>query len=418
METTARLNNVLIFFSLTLIFSQAGCIPGDGVQGNPLRYIDNGDGTITDLNTMLMWEKKVGVEGDRGCVFDPHYVNSSCTFQQATGPWIDELNVEGGTGYAGYNDWRLPHVKELLSIVDFSRCSAGDERPDCADPAAIHPIFGPTDGSPDGLYWSFTNVQTQDEDPKAYSVLFYAGKREANTNQVSPPKLKTAAAPVRAVRDVLRAVGGRSFPGDGVRGNPLRYLDNGDGTVTDLNTMLMWERKVEGVGGAITCLSSSHLHIVNSRCAFEETASWIKMLNGEGDTGYAGYKDWRLPHIKELQSIADYSRCGSPPDAPLPDCVDAAAIDPDLGPTRLSFYWSSTLDPYDPNKQVFGVGFIGGGVTMLAKVDDDGINSRPVRAVRDVRVNRVRLFPRVTSGSLGAPAERSTSRKNFEEHDP
>src|SRR6266446_5061606 len=83
--------------------------PGDGVQGAPLRYQDNGDGTITDLNTGLTWEKK-GSGGDAStCLTDLHGVNSACTWAQATGAWIDAVNAEGGTGFAGHSDWRLPN---------------------------------------------------------------------------------------------------------------------------------------------------------------------------------------------------------------------------------------------------------------------------------------------------------------------
>jgi len=113
-----------------------GAFPGDGVTGPALSYWDNGDGTITDLNTRLMWEKKV--EGS-GCL---HCMDDVYTQFPGTGMWINDVNVEGGTGFAGHNDWRLPNVRELHSIVDY-----GEALP------AIHPAFGPTAAS---SYWSST----------------------------------------------------------------------------------------------------------------------------------------------------------------------------------------------------------------------------------------------------------------------
>ncbi len=50
--------------------------------------------------------------------------------------WLDAINAEGGTGYAGHNDWRIPNVRELQSIVDYGLL-----------PPIIDPIFGPTAGT-------------------------------------------------------------------------------------------------------------------------------------------------------------------------------------------------------------------------------------------------------------------------------
>ena len=92
----------------------------DGVvkAGGALSYQDNGDGTITDLNTGLMWEKKSmdGTDHDVTKVFP-----WSSLFQATIWDWIDAINTEvaNGIGFAGFNDWRIPNVKELQSIVNY-----------------------------------------------------------------------------------------------------------------------------------------------------------------------------------------------------------------------------------------------------------------------------------------------------------
>jgi hypothetical protein len=148
------------------------------------------------------------------------------------------------------------------------------------------------------------------------------------------------------------------FPGDGVIGTPLIYEDCGDGTVVDLNTGLMWEQKVEG-GGETTCLTA--LHGVDSECDwFEATGEWIDAVNAEG---YAGYSNWRLPHVKELASIVDYS-------------VSEPAIDPVFGPTKSRSHWSATSQAGYP-EDAWLVSFWLGNVRPLEKAE-----RKYVRAVR------------------------------------
>jgi hypothetical protein len=63
-------------------------------------FVNNGDGTVTDLSTGLMW-------------------------QGATVPglhtWSEALTYCESSNYANFNDWRLPNLKELASIVDLTK---------------------------------------------------------------------------------------------------------------------------------------------------------------------------------------------------------------------------------------------------------------------------------------------------------
>ena len=127
--------------------------------------------------------------------------------------------------------------------------------------------------------------------------------------------------------------------------------------MTDNNTGFMWEKKVAGFG---SCLGAPHA--VDARCDWvDATGAWIAALNA--GAGYAGHTDWRLPNVKELQSVVDDGRVGP-------------AIHPTLGPTASSFYWSATsnvtLPPF-----AWGV-FFGDGVVGF----DPKFFGDHVRAVR------------------------------------
>lgn len=100
------------------------------------QFVDNADGTVTDLATNLMWKR----------CSEEHAQDASCTpgdypyftWQQA----LDRAHaVNGGTGYAGHRDWRLPNVRELRSIVEES----------CDFPSINSAVFPNTQP---GNYWT------------------------------------------------------------------------------------------------------------------------------------------------------------------------------------------------------------------------------------------------------------------------
>jgi len=101
------------------------------------RYSINGDGTVTDLWTGLMW--KQCVEGQSGASCNTG-TNSTFTWSAAL-TLVDTVNGSGG--FATHTNWRLPNIKELLSLVEFK----------CAAPARNKVAF-PFNGASDYSYWS------------------------------------------------------------------------------------------------------------------------------------------------------------------------------------------------------------------------------------------------------------------------
>jgi hypothetical protein len=127
------------------------------------RFIDNGDGTVSDTTTGLMWEKKT-TDGSL------HDVTKTFTWSTGTNnfdgtaktPFLDKLNDVAGGGahcFAGYCDWRLPtsggnpagssrEPAELETILDLTQgnCSGGTG-------ACVVPALNPTQSL---HYWSAT----------------------------------------------------------------------------------------------------------------------------------------------------------------------------------------------------------------------------------------------------------------------
>jgi hypothetical protein len=73
---------------------------------------------------------------------------------------------------------------------------------------------------------------------------------------------------------------------------------------------------------------------------WREALAWVEAQN---TAGYLGYDDWRLPNVKELQSIVDYARSPSTHGTAAIDPVfNATAITNEAGGADFAFYWSGT----------------------------------------------------------------------------
>jgi hypothetical protein len=180
------------------VYAQTGpssmCPPPAGPLVGP-RYQDNANGTITDNQTGLMWEKKTGVPNVTPKTPNIHNVNNRYSWSRAPstdpngtvfGEFVGTLNYaqsDNGSSitgcFANYCDWRLPTIVELQEIVDMSACGPGTP--------CIDPVFGSTQRR---FYWSSSTFANGSSD--AWGVDFSAGDVERND--------KGASSFVRAVR--------------------------------------------------------------------------------------------------------------------------------------------------------------------------------------------------------------------------
>lgn len=236
---------------------------------NPPSYTDNGDGTITDNVTGLMWQK----------------------IDAGESTWDAAVARAGSISIGGHTDWRLPTILELYGILNLNN----------GNPAAMNLTYFPVNPAGAAEYWWTSEIYAGDA-TKVWSV---------NAGGGLGPKAKT---------ETLSAGGAAHFHARYVRGTKQvggrNFVNNGNGTITDTDTGLMWTQ----VPGA--------------------AATWTGALSYAEGLTLAGHTDWRLPNIKELQSLVDYSLATA-----LNPASALAPINRTMFPTATTpatAYWSST----------------------------------------------------------------------------
>ena len=293
-------------------------------QRHPSNYTLSADGlTVYDRNTGLTWQRSLDTDGDGALTR-----KDKLTWTQAQA-WPAKLNA---AKFGEFDDWRLPTIKELYSLFDAR--GTDPSGPSGTDTSGLTPFI-------DTKYFKFAYGDTSKGerviDSQYASSTTYVGKSARGFGKLFGVNFADG----RIKGYDLQMPGGmdKTFFVQCVRGNPKYgqndFKDNTDGTITDSATGLTWSKSDSGKG-----------------MNWQEALAWVQKKNAEK---YLGYNDWRMPSIKELQSIVDYTRS--------PDTTNSAAINPlfeciqianEGGKSDYPFYWSGTTHG----------GFKGGGAAM------------------------------------------------------
>lgn len=128
------IQQIATFFSLFMLAlsAEAACVSSIPASSPSSRFVDNSDGTVTDMRTGLMWMR---------CSVGQSWTGATCTGTATKHTWADALAQAQASTFATQGDWRLPNVKELLSIVERR----------CENPAINSEIFPATTTF---YYWS------------------------------------------------------------------------------------------------------------------------------------------------------------------------------------------------------------------------------------------------------------------------
>jgi hypothetical protein len=241
-------------------------------------------GPVTDTGQIGDYTTTFGEDSDYTCnppsysfFFDVVVVDSvtGLMWQKATAPpgtytWAEAVTYCDNLTIGGYYDWRLPTIKELAGITSYRSSSK-----------LIDILYFPDTFA--DVYWSSTDYVL--DTTNAWGMNFSGGMTMYG---------KGGKHYVRAVR------GGQTAN---------NFVDNNDGTITDTDSGLTWQQATA-----------------------PGTYTWEQALVYCESLALGNHSDWRLPAVKELQSIADYSRTG-------PAINTTFFSDTQTG---SNMYWSST----------------------------------------------------------------------------
>jgi len=323
--------------------------PGTGQDGDTLtggawpdpRFTDNGDRTLTDQLTGLVWTR------------DANPTGGFKTWKQA----LESIKTLNSGKYLGHDDWRLPNVNELESLVNKQSDLAA-----WLNSQGFH-------GVQRDDYWSSSTYAAYTK--CAWSVGMYsgivAGHGKADAGYIWPVRRGPSGDLVlpKTGQTACHDDSGTAIPcaGSGQDGESQagavwpspRFTENADHTTTDRLTGLVWSKEGKTPGPA-ACNPEM-------RKTGQGALDYVKCLN---TNRYLGKSDWRLPNRNELASLVNRGESNG-----------AAWLNTQgFSGVQAGGYWSSSTYASTP-WNAWGVNMHDGAETSFAKKHD--IHVWPVR---------------------------------------
>lgn len=339
--------------------------------------------------------------------------------------WEGAISFCEGLEFAGYTDWRLPNIKELHTIVDYTRS------PDTSGTAAIDPVFNSTEITNEGgesdypYYWSSTTHTSGTGSNKWAAYIAFGralGYMDGNWKDVHGSGSQRSDPKEDDGTDYSDGFGPQ---GDAIRiENFVRCVRN-DSTVTTLTytivdtnqddsttTTIGEDSDYSGVQPSYTLSANGFIVTDNNtglmwQKTMDGKVSYSDAVDGADTFSLEGYTDWRLPTVKELYSLIlfsgeDATSCtGTDDECTTEKFIDTAYFEQPYGETDDGYRvidaqtWTSTeyvSTTMDGDETTFGVNFVDGRikgypVTKQASGDDNLLYVRYVRGDTDYDSN-------------------------------
>ncbi|MFQ5673370.1 MAG: DUF1566 domain-containing protein [Nitrospinales bacterium] len=260
------------------------------------RFTDNGDGTVIDRENGLMWMKEDSWT----------QLGRLITWHESR-EFAEEKNK---AKFARYDDWRIPTAKDARSLFEEDKINTDK------DGCEIHidPVF-----TPGGGYTTWTSETRAAKQAMGYDYRADYEFWLAKENDGFPSS-------VRLVRTLAAETAQPANRKPGHEQETARFIDNGDGTISDMQTGLMWKK------------TDSYLDL-DKWVNWDEAETYIRVTR---ENKFARYTDWQMPTRKEAMTIFD-------PGNPATDVYGDTVYLPKVFPAGAgATTWTRTVNKHDP----------------------------------------------------------------------